>query len=109
MQFLTAREVVKAQLVFNHVQRGNMLMLEDARARAAAEFRAALDLDPDNQFARERLAEATRERRRRCHEPCPSESRILAKFTSNPRTAGQPSITAGKFAACSPSWRRHTE
>lgn len=61
LQFLTAREIVKAQLVFNRVQRGNLLLLENARARAAAEFRAALDLDPDNQFARERLAEAVHE------------------------------------------------
>ena len=61
MQFLTAREVVKAQLVFNHVQRGNILMLENARAQAAAEFRKALDLDAENQFVRERLAEASRE------------------------------------------------
>lgn len=60
-QFLTAREVVKAQLVFEHVQRGNLLMLEDARARAAAEFRAALGLDGENQFVQERLAEASRE------------------------------------------------
>ncbi len=61
MQFLTAREVAKAQLVFNHIERGNLLLLENARARAAAEFRAALDLDAENQFARERLQEATRE------------------------------------------------
>ena len=60
-QFLTAREVVKGQLVFNHIQRGNMLLLEHAGIRAGAEFRAALDLDPENQFARERLSEATRE------------------------------------------------
>lgn len=60
-QFLTARETVKAQLVFNHVQRGNVLMLENASARAAAEFRAALELDSENRFAQERLAEATRE------------------------------------------------
>jgi general secretion pathway protein D len=61
VQFLTAREVVKAQLVFEHVQRGNVLMLENARARAAAEFRAALELDSESQFVQERLAEATRE------------------------------------------------
>jgi hypothetical protein len=60
-QFLTAREIVKAQLVFDHVERGNALLLEDARIRAAAEFRAALDLDPENSFARERLEEATAE------------------------------------------------
>jgi general secretion pathway protein D len=60
MKFLTAREVVKAQLVFHHIERGNVLLLADARMRAAAEFRAALDLDSDNEFARERLDEATR-------------------------------------------------
>ena len=60
-QFLTAREVVKAQLVFNHIQRGNTLLLENERTQAAAEFRAALELDADNDFARERLVEASRE------------------------------------------------
>jgi general secretion pathway protein D len=60
-QFLTAREVVKAQLVFQHEERGNVLLLENARSQAAAEFRAALDLDPENLSARERLAEASRE------------------------------------------------
>jgi len=59
--FLMAREVVKAQLVFNHIQRGNLLLLENARAQAAAEFRAALDLDSENRYARERLEEAGRE------------------------------------------------
>jgi len=61
LQFLTAREVVKAKLVFDHVERGNTFLLAEARLRAATEFRAALDLDPDNEFAKERLQEATRE------------------------------------------------
>jgi len=60
-QFISAREIVKAQLVFDHVQRGNALLGENEQPRAVAEFRAALDLDPDNQFARERLAEAARD------------------------------------------------
>jgi len=60
-QFLTARELVKARLVFDHVERGNVLLLENARPQAGAEFRAALDLDPANQFVRERLAESARE------------------------------------------------
>ena len=59
MQFLTAREVLKAQLVFNHIQRGNVLLWENSRALAAGEFRAALDLDTENSYARERLEEAT--------------------------------------------------
>jgi len=58
-QYLTAREVLRSKLVFDHIQRGNTLLLEDARTRAAAEFRAALDLDPENQFAQERLQDAT--------------------------------------------------
>lgn len=60
-QFLAAREVVKSQLVFGHIQRGNVLLLENDRARAAAEFRAGLELDAENEYARERLGEATRE------------------------------------------------
>jgi len=59
-EYLTAREVVKGKLVFDHLQRGNALLAEDARVRAATEFRAALDLDPGNEFARERFQEATR-------------------------------------------------
>jgi general secretion pathway protein D len=61
MQFVTAREVVKAQLVFGHIERGNWLLLKNARLQAAKEFRAALDLDASNGYAEERLAEATRE------------------------------------------------
>jgi len=59
-KFLTAREIVRGKLVFDHVERGNRLLADDARLRAAGEFRAALDLDPDNQFAQERLEEAQR-------------------------------------------------
>ena len=60
VKFLTARELVKAQLVFDHVQRGNILLLQGSRGQAAAEFRAALELDVTNEFARERLQEADR-------------------------------------------------
>ena len=60
-QFVSARELAKAQLVYNHIERGNLLLLEDSRLRAAAEFRGALELDPDNDFARSRLQEASRE------------------------------------------------
>jgi len=59
MTFLTAREVVKAKIVFDHIQRGNLLLYQQQTAPAASEFRAALDLDPDNEFAQERLHETT--------------------------------------------------
>jgi general secretion pathway protein D len=60
LKFLSAREMVKSRLVFAHIQQGNLLLASNARLRAAAEFRAALDLDPDNAFASERFQEATR-------------------------------------------------
>jgi general secretion pathway protein D len=59
-QFLTSRELLKSQLVLNHVQRGDALLDANNRLQAAAEFRAALNLDPDNEFALNRLQESTR-------------------------------------------------
>src|SRR5579863_1425145 len=61
VEYLTAREVVKAKLVFGHIQAGNRLMMQNSRQQAASEFHAALELDPSNEFARERLQEAARE------------------------------------------------
>ncbi len=61
MKFLTAREMLRAKLVFDHVEAGNAFLATNARLRAAAEFHAAVNLDPDNSFAQERLAEAARE------------------------------------------------
>jgi general secretion pathway protein D len=59
-QFLRARELVKSQLVFDHTERGNTLMENGQQQSAATEFRAALNLDPDDTFAQERLADALR-------------------------------------------------
>jgi general secretion pathway protein D len=61
VEYLTAREVVKAKLVFGHIQAGNRFMIQNARHEAVADFRAALELDPSNEFARELLQEATPE------------------------------------------------
>ena len=54
-KFFETRELAKAGLVYEHEARGNQLLYGDERARAAEEFQAALDLDPGDQFARERL------------------------------------------------------
>jgi general secretion pathway protein D len=61
LKFLTARELTKAQLVFQHTERGDALLVDGQRDKAAAEFRAALDLDPDNDYTQTRLAEAIRD------------------------------------------------
>jgi general secretion pathway protein D len=58
--FLSAREMTKAQLVFQHTERGDALLADAQREQGAAEFRAALDLDPDNPYTQERLADAMR-------------------------------------------------
>ena len=71
-EFLAAREAVKARLVFDHIRQGNLLLAEDARLRAAAEFRAALELDPDNSFAQQRLAGATEEPTKPLASPWPA-------------------------------------
>jgi len=56
--FLSAREGAKAQLVFQHTERGDAFLADAQRQQAAAEYRAALELDPDNAYTQERLAEA---------------------------------------------------
>ena len=61
MLFLSARETTKSQLVFQHTERGDALLENAQREQAAAEFRAALNLDPDNAYTQERLAEALRD------------------------------------------------
>ncbi|MGO8795960.1 MAG: hypothetical protein ACLQLC_14150, partial [Candidatus Sulfotelmatobacter sp.] len=48
LTFLSARETTKAQLVFQHTQRGDAFLAAANTPLAAAEYRAALNLDPDN-------------------------------------------------------------
>src|SRR5205807_8517203 len=50
-QFVTSREMARQQLVFDHLQRGNTSMLNGRQAEALGEFRIALNLDPQNEFA----------------------------------------------------------
>jgi general secretion pathway protein D len=58
-RFLKAREIAKAGLVYEHLERGNQLLFGNERTDAGEEFQAALDLDPENQFARQRLEESS--------------------------------------------------
>jgi hypothetical protein len=113
-EFLTARERVKAQLVFNHVERGNALLIESSpagssRAQAAGEFRTALDLDPDNQFARERLRKPLAKLRPGFLGRCPPGSSTPAKSTSRPGPIAPPSTSPETPAACLPSSLRLSE
>ena len=61
IKFLSAREVTKAQLVFQHTERGDALLADAQREQATAEYRAALELDPQNAYTQQRLEEAMRD------------------------------------------------
>jgi len=58
VEYVTARELTRQQLVFDHMERGNAEMGKGRQIEALAEFRTALNLDPQNEFARQRLNDA---------------------------------------------------
>jgi len=57
-QYLTLKELVRQQLVFDYIQRGNNALTAGNQVAALGEFRAALHLDPGNHFASQRLTDA---------------------------------------------------
>jgi hypothetical protein len=58
LEYVTAREVAKQRLVYEHIQKGNSEFQAGKHIEALADFRAALNLDPTNQFARQRMRDA---------------------------------------------------
>ena len=60
LQYATLRELVRQQLVSEHLQRGNAALGNGQPIEAMAEFRNALHLDPANAFAQQRVNEAVR-------------------------------------------------
>ena len=61
LTFLSARETTKAQLVFQHTVRGDAFLAVANTQRAAAEYGAALNLDPNNEYVQNRLQDAIRD------------------------------------------------
>jgi len=58
VEYATAREFTRQQLVRDALERGNKAMSANDEVLATAEFRRALEFDPDNEFARQRLKDA---------------------------------------------------
>jgi general secretion pathway protein D len=58
VDYLTAREVTRQHLAGTHLQRGNSDLLGGRQVEAMAEFRTALNLDPQNEFAQQRVTDA---------------------------------------------------
>lgn len=58
VEYLTAREITRQHLAGMHLKRGNSDLLDGREVEAMAEFRTALNLDPQNEFAQQRINDA---------------------------------------------------
>ncbi len=58
IQYATLRELTRQQLVYDHLQRGNAALASGQPIEALGEFRNVLHIDPNNDFARQRVNEA---------------------------------------------------
>jgi general secretion pathway protein D len=58
VEYLTAREITRQHLAGMHLERGNSDLLNGRQVEALAEFRTALNLDPQNEFAQQRIRDA---------------------------------------------------
>src|SRR5208337_4746362 len=58
VEYLTAREMTRQHLAGMHLERGNGDLLKGRQVEALAEFRTALNLDPQNEFAQQRISDA---------------------------------------------------
>ncbi|MBZ5656407.1 MAG: type II and III secretion system protein [Acidobacteriia bacterium] len=58
VEYITAREIVRQRLAAMHLERGNNHLLRGRQIEALAEFRMAQTLDPQNEFAQQRLRDA---------------------------------------------------
>ena len=58
LEYLTARELARQQLVYTDIERGNTELEAGKQIEALADFRSALNLDPANTFAQERVRDS---------------------------------------------------
>jgi tetratricopeptide (TPR) repeat protein len=58
VEYLTAREITRQHLAGTHLEKGNSELLQGQQVEAMAEFRTALNLDPQNEFALQRVRDA---------------------------------------------------
>ncbi|MGB7639652.1 MAG: hypothetical protein WBL82_00110, partial [Terriglobales bacterium] len=57
-EYVVAREMTREHLASTHLDLGNTELLQGRQTDALAEFRAALNLDPQNEFAQQRVRDA---------------------------------------------------
>lgn len=73
-EYVTAREVARQHLVYNQLTNGNKALLEKRPVEAIAAFRNAAELDPNNEFAQQRLKDAAAE-----WAPAPTKRAVVAE------------------------------
>jgi general secretion pathway protein D len=61
VEYVTTLAMVRQQLVFNHIERGNDDLTGGKLVEAQDEFRSAANLDPQNEFAQQRLRDSLTE------------------------------------------------
>jgi hypothetical protein len=61
VDYVTARELARQQMVAGYLQQGNAALLGGHDIEALADFRSAVHLDPQNDFAQQRLRDAVGE------------------------------------------------
>ena len=77
LDYITAREFTRQQLVMQALERGNKAMLENKDIVAMAEFRRATEYDPTNDFAIQRLRDSMPEEL----EPASQSMRVVEQST----------------------------
>jgi hypothetical protein len=61
VEYVTALAMVRQQLVYDHLHQGNDDLTKGKLVEAQAEFRSAANLDPQNEFAKQRLQDSMAE------------------------------------------------
>jgi len=61
IEYVTARELTRQQMVSEYLKKGNAALLGGQDIEALADFRSAVQLDPRNDFAQQRLRDAVGE------------------------------------------------
>ncbi|HEY6183979.1 MAG TPA: hypothetical protein VIW67_17155 [Terriglobales bacterium] len=59
-QYLTAQEMLRQQLVFEHMEKGNASLREGHQIEALANFHNALELDPQSTYAQQQMRSVVR-------------------------------------------------
>src|SRR3954467_4588371 len=88
-EYATARELARQQLVYSHIQQGNQLLASGRSEDALSEFRGALELDPTNDFALQRVRELV--------PPDPPLSRTLQLVSQSREIELRPSVGQKDF------------